>query len=38
MDSCKRAAGLKMIGDLIEGDMPYAHLVDIINWFCSALR
>ena len=37
-DSCRRAAGLKLIRELIQPDMPTGQLFDVIGWFSASLR
>jgi hypothetical protein len=38
IEACRRAAGLKLLRDLILLDMPTPQFLDVAAWFCSALR
>jgi len=38
VNSCKRAAGLKIIRDVLKLDLPETPHNDLVNWLCSSLR
>ena len=38
MNGCKRVAGLKLLGELLNYDLPQKHTYDLMSWFCGSLR
>jgi hypothetical protein len=38
MNASKRVAGLKLLGQLMNLELPQKHKYDLMNWFCSSLR
>ena len=38
LNASKRNAGLKLLGDISNLDLPQNHRYDAMNWFCSSLR
>lgn len=38
LNGCKRVAGLHLLGDLLNFDLPQSHRYDLMTWFCGSLR
>lgn len=38
INGSKRVAGLKILGQLLNFELPQAHRYDLMSWFCGSLR
>lgn len=38
LNGCRRVAGLKLLGELLNYDLPQKHRFDLMSWFCGSLR
>jgi hypothetical protein len=38
INASKRIAGLKLLGSMMNLEMPKSHRLDVISWFCGSLR
>lgn len=38
INGSKRVAGLKILGKLLNFELPQAHRYDLMSWFCGSLR
>ena len=38
MNAAKRVAGLKLLGSLLNFELPQYHRYDLMSWFCGSLR
>ena len=38
VNATKRVAGLKLLGDVMNLELPLNHRYDLMNWFCASLR
>jgi hypothetical protein len=38
LNGSKRVAGLKLLGQLLNFELPQTHRYDLMSWFCGSLR
>jgi hypothetical protein len=38
LNGCKRVAGLRLLGELLNLELPTTHRYDLMSWFCGSLR
>lgn len=38
INGSKRVAGLKLLGQLLNFELPSSHRYDLMSWFCGSLR
>ena len=38
INGCRRVAGLKLLAELLNLDLPQTHRFDLMFWFCGSLR